>query len=118
MALTEAERKLLDELEATLTAQDPKLVSKFSRAPHRIHPSKAVAGVVGFLVGLVALIAGMSSYWWISVAGFVIMLVSAILVISAWSRIPGGGAGTPAPQASGESFMTRMEKRWQDRLEQ
>ena len=118
MALTDAERKLLDELEATLTAQDPKLVSKFTRPHHRIHPTKAVAGVVGFLVGLVALIAGMSSYWWISVAGFVIMLVSAIIVISAWTKTPGEGKPTARSETTSESFMDRMEKRWRDRQEQ
>jgi len=118
MALTDAERKLLDELEATLTAQDPKLVSKFTRPQHRIQPSKAVGGVLGFLIGLACLIAGMSSYWWISVIGFIIMLASAILVTSAWSRM----TSRPIPQAEStpprESFMDRMEKRWQDRLEQ
>jgi len=115
MALTDAERKLLDELEATLTAQDPKLVSKFARPQHRIHPSKAIGGVVGFLAGLVALVVGMSSFWWISVIGFVAMLVSAIIVISAWSRMSGDPSPSPASQAPRESFMDRMERRWQDR---
>jgi len=119
MALTDAERKLLDELEATLTAQDPKLASKFSQPPRRVRPGKVVGGVVGFLIGLVGLVAGMMSYWWVSVAGFVVMLVSAIIVISAWSAVPGdrqsSAASSPAPT---ESMMSRLEKRWQDRQQQ
>ena len=120
MALTDAERKLLDELEATLTAQDPKLASKLSqpRPQHRIHPTKAVGGVLGFLAGLVALVAGMSSYWWISVAGFVVMLISAVVVISAWSRMPGDLRTSGASESTGAGFMTRMEQRWRDRQDQ
>jgi len=114
MALTDAERKLLDELEATLTAQDPKLASKFSQPHRRVHPAKAVGGVVGFLIGLVGLVAGMMSYWWVSVAGFIVMLASAIVVISAWSKTPGDVSSVMPPPAS-ESMMTKLEKRWQDR---
>ena len=114
MALTEAERKLLDELEATLTAQDPKLVSKFSQPVRRVHPAKVVGGVVGFLLGLVCLVAGMMSYWWVSVVGFVIMLASAIVVISAWSKTSSGDVSSVMPPPS-ESMMTKLEKRWQDR---
>ncbi|MCL2784673.1 MAG: DUF3040 domain-containing protein [Propionibacteriaceae bacterium] len=117
MALTDAERKLLDELEATLTAQDPKLVSKFAKPHRRIHPTKTIGGVIGFLLGLVGLVAGMSSFWWISVIGFVVMLVSTILVISGYSKLPEQTRG-PAPVPAGESFMSRMEKRWQDRQDQ
>lgn len=119
MALTDAERKLLEELEATLTAQDPKLVSKFTKPPRRIHPSRAIGGVVGFLVGLVALVAGMSLYWWISVIGFIVMLVSAIIVISGWSNTPRGEMQKTAPSPTRtESFMDRVQKRWNDRQEQ
>ena len=117
MPLTDAERKLLDELEATLTAEDPKLVSKFARPHHRVHPTKAIIGVVGFVLGLAGLVVGMSSFWWISVAGFVVMLVSVILVISGWSKTPDGARSSMAAP-SGESFMSRMERRWQDRLDQ
>jgi len=113
MALTDAERKLLDELEATLTAQDPKLASKFSQPHRRVHPAKAVGGVVGFLIGLVGLVAGMMSYWWVSVAGFVVMLASAIIVISAWSTTTGDVSPVMSPPS--ESMMTKLEKRWQDR---
>ena len=119
MALTEAERKLLDELEATLTAQDPKLVSKFAK-PHRPpRPSRAIGAVMGLVLGLAGLVAGiaMSSFWWISVVGFILMLVSAFLLLSTWQRNPGpvGPAQTSKP---GEDFLARMERRWRDRLDQ
>jgi protein-S-isoprenylcysteine O-methyltransferase Ste14 len=118
MALTEAERKLLEELEATLTAQDPKLASKLSASHRRVHPTHAVAGVVGLLVGLVALILGMSLDWWISVIGFVIMLASAVVLVSSWQKIPGDSGQSSPSMAKGEDFLTRLEKRWRERLEQ
>jgi hypothetical protein len=116
MALTEAERKYLDELEKTLTEENPKLASKFSQPTRRLRPAHAVGGVVGFLVGLAALIAGMSSYWWISVVGFVIMLASVVVVMSGWSKMLGGS--NSAKTKASETFMSRMEQRWQDRQEQ
>jgi len=119
MALTDAERKLLEELEQTLTAQDPKLVSKFSQPVKKVHPGQAVGGVLGVLVGLVALVAGLSSFWWISVLGFVIMLVSVVIVMSAWSH-QGADKAKPAAttataQQTSEDFLSRLEKRWRDR---
>jgi hypothetical protein len=118
MALTEAERKLLEELEATLTAQDPKLASKFSQPVRRVHPSHAIAGVVGVLVGLAGLIVGMASEWWISVIGFVIMLVSVVMAFSSWSH-PGGEPKTITnSEPKKADFIARMERRWRDRQEQ
>ena len=120
MALTDAERKLLEELEQTLTAQDPKLVSKFSQPVKKVQPGQAVGGVLGVLVGLVALVAGLSSFWWISVLGFVIMLVSVVVVMSAWSH-QGADKAKPATtttataQQASEDFLSRLEKRWRDR---
>lgn len=114
MALTEAERKLLDELEATLTAQDPKLASKFTQAPRRVHPWRVIVGALGFLAGVVALVAGMSTHWSISVIGFVVMLASAFLLVTSWQGGP-GRMRPASPPAPGEDFLSRLEKRWQDR---
>ena len=117
MALTDAERRLLAELEESLTAQDPKLASKFTRPPHRVHAGRAVLAVVGILLGLAALVAGMSSYWWISVIGFVVMLASVFILISGWAPLT-GEAKPAAPEPRGEDFLGRLEQRWRDRQEQ
>jgi protein-S-isoprenylcysteine O-methyltransferase Ste14 len=121
VGLTEAERKLLDELEATLISEDPKLVSKFAQPHRRIHPTKAVVGVIGFLLGLLGLVVGMSSFWWISVLGFVVMLVSAVVVVSGWSRMPGELPSSSARVPSDpnrESFMDMMARRWNERRDE
>ncbi len=119
MALTDAERKLLDELEKTLTQEDPKLASKFTQVPRRVHPTRAILGVIGIIVGLIGLVVGMSFYWWISVVGFVIMLVSAVTLVSSWTKPSGSVSAVSAPPASsGPDFLTRLEQRWRDRQEQ
>ncbi|MCL1906719.1 MAG: DUF3040 domain-containing protein [Propionibacteriaceae bacterium] len=120
MALTHEERKLLEELEATFTAQDPKLASKLTKPHRRIHPTKTILGALGFLVGMIALVVGMSTTWLISVAGFVLMLVCAILVLSGWSPSASDSVGVTSSSTSpsAPSFMDRMEKRWRDRLEE
>ncbi|MCL1923356.1 MAG: DUF3040 domain-containing protein [Propionibacteriaceae bacterium] len=123
MALTDAERKLLEELEANFASQDPKLASKLAQPHRHIHPTKTVLGSIGFLLGLAGLVAGMSMGWPVSVAGFVVMLVCAILVISSWSLTAGPSpvmsTSTPTVgKSSATSFMDRMEKRWRDRLEE
>ncbi|MDR0782709.1 MAG: DUF3040 domain-containing protein [Propionibacteriaceae bacterium] len=121
MALTEAERKLLAELEATLTAQDPKLVSKFTQPPRRVGFAPAVGGAIGFLVGLVGLVVGMglgpgTLAVVVSVLGFIAMLVSAVFLYSIWTKDSSTRSfSKTSVAASGESFMSRLEQRWQDR---
>jgi len=120
MALTEAERKLLAELEATLTAQDPKLASKFAQPHHQARPAQAIIGVVGVLVGLVCLVVGMSSTFWVSVAGFIIMVASVFLLVSSWHKPSHPDLSGPAPSTKPKpnDFLDRMERRWKDRQEQ
>jgi len=117
VALTEAERKLLAELEQTLQAEDPKLAVKLAAPARRVHPTRAILGVLGVIVGLIALVVGMSLHWAVSVAGFVVMLGSILLLMSAWS--PGrpttkpGATGAPKPNPA--DFMSKLEERWQNR---
>jgi uncharacterized membrane protein YphA (DoxX/SURF4 family) len=121
MALSEAEQELLAKLEASLSAEDPKLASKFARAPQRrVHPKRATLGVLGLLIGVALLVVGLSTTVWISVAGFVLMLVAAVFFLSAWQRPFGGGSPAglkAAPSAPARAaFMDRLEQRWNDRL--
>ncbi len=123
MALTAAEQKLLDELEKTLTDEDPKLAVQFTRQPQGRavrHPAKAAIGALGFVIGLAALVVGLSSYWWISVVGFVLMLVSVAAFISTWSKPSSRkpSAKPVPPRSANQDFVARMEQRWRDRQEE
>jgi len=118
VALTEAERKLLAELEQTLKAEDPKLADKLAAPARHVHPTRAVLGGLGIIVGLLALVIGMSVHWAVSVAGFLVMLGSILLVMSAWS--PGHLSAKPGhprgPKPAGSpDFMSKLEERWQHR---
>ena len=76
--------------------------------------------VIGFLIGLVGLVVGMSSFWWISVLGFVLMFVSAVIVMSGWSKISGEPSTSPrvSVDPSHESFMDIMARRWNERRDE
>ncbi|MEL4504139.1 DUF3040 domain-containing protein [Luteococcus sp. H138] len=83
MALSEQEQRLLDQLEASLAADDPSLARTLrgdSAAPKLLPPRRTGVLVLGFLVGLAGLVGGMQVHPVVSVLGFVIMLVSAVLL--------------------------------------
>ncbi|RRD47554.1 DUF3040 domain-containing protein [Tessaracoccus sp. OH4464_COT-324] len=121
MALSEEERKLLEQLEASLKAEDPKFAETLSgRGQVRIHRRRAAFAGVGFLVGLVALLFGFQLFWGISVLGFGIMLAACIVGIGSWQRVTDGGEQRPkkqpSPSGSGsKEFMDRLEERWRKR---
>jgi uncharacterized membrane protein YphA (DoxX/SURF4 family) len=88
MALSEREQRLLEQMEAALAAEDPDLAEQLRG--HRHHARlRWGASMVGFVVGVLALVVGLQLAPWVSVTGFVLMLVSAVVAV--WSRGPGVG---------------------------
>lgn len=128
MALSEQERKLLEQLEASLMAEDPKLADTLSgNAEIRVHRRRAAAAGLGFVLGVLILLGGVQVHWTVSVLGFLVMLASALVGISSWRRVGDDGArpakrvtDPPKPSSSPESstdFMDRLEERWRRRQE-
>lgn len=131
MALSEQERKLLEQLEASLMADDPKFAETLRGDSHfRIHRRRATLAGLGFVAGLIILIGGMQVHPLVSVLGFLAMLVAAIIGISSWQRVSNEGAPIhPSPDSSPTSagrtpsadskqeFMDRLEERWRRRQE-
>lgn len=126
MALSEQERKLLEQLEASLMAEDPRLADRLSgTAEVRIHRRRAGLAGIGLVLGLAVLIAGVSVHPAVSVVGFLIMLASVLLGVRSWQHIGDEGAqpSRPGPQppkndppaGSGSDFMDRLEERWRRR---
>jgi hypothetical protein len=129
VALSEEEQRLLDQMEAALTAEDPKLVNALrGTGTRRVHRRRAAIAGVGFFAGLALLIGGMSTYLFLSVLGFVIMVMTAVIAIYSWQHVgtdadPGRTADRPkAPQPSGsddtQGFMDKMEERWRRRRDE
>jgi hypothetical protein len=111
MALSEKEQELLAQMEAALTAEDPKLASTLrGKAPHAVHRRRAAFAAFGFVAGVAVLIAGMSVInWFVSVIGFVLMLVSTVMALAFWSR----ATASHKPHTSdAQDFLHRLEEQW------
>ncbi|MDR0592654.1 MAG: DUF3040 domain-containing protein [Bifidobacteriaceae bacterium] len=127
MPLSEYEQRVLDQLEAQLASEDPKLSDRMAApaSPRRI---RVALGVGGVLIGLVALVAGLAvSQVWISFAGFLLMFAGAYVALTKPKPLPGGAAQaatsqgkTPqGPNPKGQSrkpgLSDRFLKRFDDR---
>ena len=126
MALSEQERKLLEQLEASLMAEDPRLADRLSgTAEVRVHRRRAALAGLGLVIGLAILVAGVSVHPAVSVLGFLVMLASVLVGVKSWQRVgdEGGQPSRPAPKpprtdppaSSSSDFMDRLEERWRRR---
>ena len=135
MALSNEEQRLLEQMEAALAAEDPKLVNAMRGVgTRRVHRRRAALAGVAFFVGLVLLVAGLylatgtRGYIALSVLGFLVMVAAAVVAILSWqhvgSAIDSGdrpdraktAQGSRAPSSQG--FMDKMEERWRKRRDE
>lgn len=128
MALSEQEQRLLEEMERSLYQNDADVVSTTPKGGP-VASAKAVTIIVlSVVVGLAVVVVGMaSSYWWIGLIGFVVMIAGIAWALrgSGSGQAPAGdlprtGSGSGStPGASdrkrGGSFMDRVEDRWERR---
>lgn len=99
MPLSEEELRLLEQMERALAEEDPKFASTLqgSTIEHAAKVRAIAAGAV-FLAGMAMLLGGaVANQIWLGVLGFVVMLVSAVIGLTAWR-----GRAAPAPQAAQE----------------
>ncbi|NYJ01889.1 hypothetical protein HNR19_002587 [Nocardioides thalensis] len=143
MPLSEEELRLLEQMERALVAEDPKFASTLRGTTMRqAARRRAILAGLGFAIGIAVLMGGAISGWWqIGIVGFVIMLVSATVALSAlrgqrpgaqpaaaesshpsgFGVIQGGKASRRShhhrPSRGSGSFMQRVEERWRRRRE-
>jgi len=128
--LSDHEQRQLEQIEQALYADHPRLARLMRARDPKVHYRRRVLqACVGFLLGIGALVAGLFlKYPWLSAAGFVLMLLSAIWVIASYRRmaavmVPQGRRGRAgrkgrAPRTSANSgLMERLEERWRRRQE-
>jgi hypothetical protein len=139
--LSEEELRLLEQMERALVEEDPKLASTLrGTAFRRSARRRAIAAGACFVLGVVVLMTGaVARMTPIGIAGFVIMLASATIALTAmrgqqaqsspdpraahpshgFTVIDGGRTGRIRRQRrnSGQSFMSRVEDRWRRRRE-
>ncbi|WP_425834884.1 DUF3040 domain-containing protein [Streptomyces fractus] len=134
MPLSEHEQRMLEQMERALYAEDPKFATALEGSGLRTYTRRRVyQAVVGFLVGIALLMAGMvAQQIWISVVGFLVMLGCAVLAVTGWRKAPkpgeqqaagaaGAVPGASAPRRQGKqkrSMMDRIEQRWQRRRDE
>ncbi|MEP7026776.1 MAG: DUF3040 domain-containing protein [Actinomycetota bacterium] len=130
MPLSEHEQRQLEQIEQALYTDYPRFASAVRASDPRVHyKRRVVLATFGFLLGIAMLLVGVSNYiWigiWIGVAGFVVMLASAMWALTSWRHMSGIAVGrgpvkpkdrkpTRAPKVS---MMERLEERWRRRQE-
>ncbi|MFZ2503135.1 MAG: DUF3040 domain-containing protein [Nocardioides sp.] len=141
MPLSEEELRLLEQMERALVAEDPKFASTLRGTTLRhVARRRAILAGIALVGGMAILLAGaMSTNTIIGILGFVVMLISATIAVTAlrsrpvgqvqhiahpsgdFSVVEGGRSGrkqkSRRPKGSG-SFTSRMEERWNRRREQ
>lgn len=120
MPLSEDEQRILSEIEEQLYESDPDLVREVGSTTVYTHAFRNLKwAVLGFLVGLVVLIAMLSTSFIVSFAGFLIMLASALWAERNTRRL--GKAGwdqmTQSMRASGvRDFFGSQGERMRERF--
>ena len=116
MPLSDREKRLLEEMEAALLTEDPRLVSALSsKGPVSPSRNRIIVGGGLVLLGLITLFAGLiSQITPIGILGFVIALGGVITAISSFSSIS-PLARRPRKQSSRSSLSARLEQRWDNR---
>ena len=120
MPLSEEEARLLHQLEQSLAAEDPDFASTLRGSKFMAHNRRvAILAVLGFLGGIALLFGGVVlAMTWVGVLGFVVMLGSAYIFVTAWRRGIGQAEERDEeapPQKPSGSFVDRLEERWQRR---
>jgi hypothetical protein len=132
--LSEHEQRLLEQMERALYAEDPKFASSLrGRDPRSNFRRRMVLAVLGFILGVVALMAGLvAKVAPISVVGFVIMLAAAFFAVTSYRALSAAGrlgvvdtgGAVRSPQAPARrtrdhrGVMERLEERWNRRRDE
>ncbi|TQJ50425.1 DUF3040 domain-containing protein [Phycicoccus sp. SLBN-51] len=141
MPLSEHEQQLLEQMEQALYAEDPKFASQMQGAGAKAAARRRmIIGGVGVLAGLALVLVGVSTTMWVGAAGFAVMVAAVVFALtpprrakmalgsvqpdgSVRRKARGGGmraARGPAGRSSRgsgshESFMQKLEHRWDRR---
>ena len=82
MPLNEEEQRILAEIERQFHAHDPESAKRISSTTlQRYLARNSRWAALGFIVGLIILLAGFASSWIIGIFGFLIMVASAVVLI-------------------------------------
>lgn len=103
-------------MEAALEQDDPRLVSTLSGKIRTRQGGRVVIGIAALFGGMAILLAGLiAQIPAIGVAGFVIALIGAFLIISNFSAASLKAAGSQTAPKQKKAWGERLEERWDKR---
>jgi Flp pilus assembly protein TadB len=132
--LSEHEQRQLEQIEQALYREDRRLARLVRSSDPRVHyRRRVVQALVGLVLGAGLVAAGIIVHmtWGLVIAGFVIVLLSGIWVLSSWRQMATAELGTTqrGPKAKRHrrrnrggtpargTMMERLEERWRRRQE-
>lgn len=121
MGLSEREQQLLDEMERRLYQSEADVMQAGSGSVRRLNLRSVVLGILLGVVGVGVLIGGVAAQQlWLGLIGFATMLGGAVLAFTRSEDDEPVAAGTQPKRraADRESFSERMERRWDQRMEE
>jgi len=119
MPLSEEEQRILREIEANLTATDPALVQQVSETTLYRHATRTIKwAALGFVVGLVIMLATFTSATAVAVGGFLVMLAALLVIERNLRKVGKAGleslTGSMRSGALGNLFGS-SDRPWRDR---
>ena len=121
MPLSEDEQRILQEIEANLSATDPKLVQQVSDTTLYRHAARMIKwSILGFVAGLVLLVMTFTQVLLLGVAGFLVMLFCLLVIERNVRKI--GRAGLESLTGGSRNGAVKgmfgnAGQRWRDRIQ-
>ena len=126
MPLSEHEQRLLEQIEQSLYAEDPKFARTWrSKNLHNLKRTRAFRAIAALVVGVAVLLAGVitlpghtSLGIGLGVGGFLIMLAAGWYAFATRNLVRPVASTPTRPRATRRSLLTRLEERWQRRQDE
>lgn len=117
VSLSDRERRLLAEMEASLAADDPRLQSTLAGSTISATKPRLFLGLGLILLGIAVIFAGLvAKNTPVGVLGFLFALSGVLTFIRSISALAGGAVkGSVRPKGVRTSFSDRMQERWDRR---
>lgn len=121
MPLSEDEQRILQEIEANLSATDPKLVQQVSDTTLYRHAARMIKwSILGFVAGLVLLVMTFTQVLLLGVAGFLVMLFCLLVIERNVRKIGRAGLESLTGGSGGgavRGMFGNAGQRWRDRIQ-
>ncbi len=125
MPLSEQEQRLLEEMERSLYQNDADFVPTTGQRRGRPNYTVLVLGALIGVLGIATLVVGVIiSQTWVGILGFIVMFVGVLLAVApprklsappAADAASGSAARGRRPASTSDSFMDRLNERWDKR---